>query len=51
MMDVLQHTIEVVTNAKVTETVEMTETAANKAQHERIPKRRKERFVRDFFLS
>ena len=35
--------------AEAAETVEMTETAANEVQHERISRRRKRRFESDFF--
>ena len=45
----LHHTNEVVTVAEAAETVEMTETAADEVQHERIPRRRKKRFESDFF--
>ena len=47
LLDVLHHTNEVVT---VTEAVEMTETAVDEVQHERIPRRRKRWFESDFFL-
>ena len=40
LLDVLHHTKEVNTVAKAAETVEMTETAANEVQHERISRRR-----------
>ena len=36
MMDVLQHINEPVTIAEATETVEITETAANEVEHERL---------------
>ena len=49
LLDVLHHTNEVVTVAEAAETVEMTETAADEVQHERIPRRRKKRFESDFF--
>ena len=51
LLDVFQHTNEVscVTIAEAAERVEMTETAADEVQHERIPRRRKRRFERDFF--
>ena len=49
LLDVLHHTNEVVTVAEAAETVEMTETAANEVQHERISRRRKRRFENDFF--
>ena len=50
LLDVLHHTLnEVVTVAEAAETVEMTETAANEVQHERILRRRKGRFESDFF--
>ena len=49
LLDVLHHTNEVVTVAEAAETVEMTETAANEVQHERISRRRKRRFESDFF--
>ena len=50
MMDVLQHTNEVVTIVEAAETVEMTETAANEIQYEQTSRRRKKRFESDFFL-
>ena len=50
LLDVLHHTNEVVTVAEAAETVEMTETAANEVQHERISRRRNRRFESDFFL-
>jgi len=37
-------------DAEAAETVEMTETAANKVQHEGISRRRKKQFESDFFL-
>ena len=40
----LHHTNEVVTVAEAPESVEMTETAVDEVQHERIPRRRKRRF-------
>ena len=46
----LQHINEVVTIAEAAETVEMTETAADEEQRERIPWRRNRRFESDFFL-
>ena len=46
LLDVLHHTNEVVT---VAEAVEMTETAVDEVQHERIPRRRKRWFESDFF--
>ena len=49
LLDVLHHTNEVVTVAEAAKTVEMTETAANEVQHERISRRRKSRFESDFF--
>ena len=36
LLDVFHHTNEVVTAAEAAQTVEMTETAANEVQHERI---------------
>jgi len=45
---VLQDTNEVVTITEAVDTVEMTETAANEVQHERIPRGRKKRFESDF---
>ena len=48
LLDVL-HTNEVITVAEAAETVEMTETAADEVQHERIPRRRKRRFESDLF--
>ena len=50
LLDVLHHTNEVVTVAEAAESVEMTETAVDEVQHERIPRRRKRRFESDFFL-
>ena len=50
LLDVLHHTNEVVTVAEAAESVEMTETAVNEVQHERIPRRRKRWFESDFFL-
>ena len=50
LLDVLQHINEVVTIAEAAETVEMTETAADEEQCERIPWRRNRRFESDFFL-
>ena len=44
----LHHTNEVVAVAAV-ESVEMTETAFDEVQHERILRRRKRRFESDFF--
>ena len=49
LLDVLHHTNEVVTVAEAAESVEMTETAVDEVQHERIPRRRKRRFESDFF--
>jgi len=49
LLDVLHHTNEVVT-AEAAESVEMTETAVDEVQHERIPRRRKRWFESDFFL-
>ena len=49
LLDVPHHTNEVVTVAEAAETVEMTETAANEVQHERISRRRKRRFESNFF--
>ena len=46
LLDVLHHTNEVVT---IAESVEMTETAIDEVQHERIPRRRNMRFESDFF--
>ena len=43
------YTNEVVTIAEAAETVEMTETSADEAQHEWIPSRRKGRFESGFF--
>ena len=49
LLDVLHRdTNEVVTVAEAAETVEMTETATDEVQHERIPRRRKKRFESDF---
>ena len=48
LLDVLHHTNEVVAVAAA-ESVEMTETAFDEVQHERIPRRRKRRFESDFF--
>ena len=42
-------TNEVVTVAEAAESVEMTETAVDEVQHERIPRRRKRWFESDFF--
>ena len=50
LLDVLHHTNEVVTVAEAAESVEMTETAVDEVQHERIPRRRKRWFESDFFL-
>ena len=50
LLNVLHHTDEVVTVAEAAETVEMTETAADEVQHERIPRRRKRRFESVFFF-
>ena len=50
LLDVLHHTNEVVTVAEAAEKVEMTETAADEVQHERIPRTRKRRFKSDFLL-
>ena len=50
LLDVLHHTNEVVTVAEAAESVEMTETAVDEEQHERIPRRRKRWFESDFFL-
>jgi len=47
---VLHHTNEVVTVAEAAESVEMTETAVDDAQLERIPRRRKRWFKSDIFL-
>ena len=44
--DVLYQTNEVVTVAEAAESVEMTETAVDEVQHERILRRRKRRFER-----
>lgn len=49
LLDVLQHINEVVTIAEAAETVEMTETAADEEQRERIPWRRNRRLESDFF--
>ena len=49
LLDVLHHTNEVVTVAEAAESVEMTETAVDEVQHERIPRRRTRRFESDFF--
>lgn len=49
LLDVLHHTNEVVTVAEAAESVEMTETAVDEVQHERIPRRRKRRCESDFF--
>ena len=49
LLDVLHHTNEVVTVAEAAESVEMTETAVDEEQHERIPRRRKRWFESDFF--
>ena len=49
LLHVLHHTNQVVTVAEAAETVEMTETAANEVQHERISRRRNRRFESDFF--
>ena len=46
LLDVLHHTNKVVT---VAESVQMTETAVDEVQHERIRRRRKRRFESDFF--
>ena len=48
----LHHTNEVVTVAEAAESVEMTETAVDEVQHERMPRRRKtdrRQFEFDFF--
>ena len=50
LLDVLHHTNEIVAVAEAAESVEMTETAVDEVQHERIPRRRKRRFESDFFL-
>ena len=50
LLDELHHANEVVTIAEVAESVEMTETAVEEVQHERIPRKRKRRFESDFFL-
>ena len=44
----LHHINEVVTVAEAAESVEMTETAVDDAQHEQIPRRRKKWFESDF---
>ena len=49
LLDVLHHTNEAFTVAEVAESVEMTETAVDEVQHERIPRRRKRRFESDIF--
>ena len=49
LLDVLQHTNEVITVAEAAESVELTEMAVDKFQHERITRRRKRRFESDFF--
>ena len=49
LLDVLHHTNEVVTVAEAAASVEMTETAVDEVQHERIPRRRKRWFESDFF--
>ena len=50
LLDVLHHTNKVVTVAEAAESVEMTETAVDKVQHERIPRRRKRGVGKRFFL-
>ena len=45
----LPYSNEVLTIAETAEAVEMIETAADKAQRKRIPRRRKKRFESDFF--
>jgi len=50
LLDVLHHTNEVVTVAEAATSVEMTETAVNEVQHERIPRRRKRWFESDIFF-
>ena len=49
LLDVLQHTNEVITVAEAAESVELTEMAVDEFQHERITRRRKRRFESDFF--
>ena len=49
LFDVLHHTNEVVTVAEAAESFEMTETAVDEVQHERIPRCRKRRFESDFY--
>ena len=46
LLDVLHHTNKVVT---IAESVEMTETAIDEVQYERIPRRRNRQFESDFF--
>ena len=49
LLDVLQHTNEVITVAEAAESVELTEMAVDEFQHERITRRRQRRFESDFF--
>ena len=49
LLDVLQHTNEVINVAEAAESVELTEMAVDEFQHERITRRRKRRFESDFF--
>ena len=49
LLDVLYHTNEVATIIEAAVSVEMTETAVDEVQHERIPRRKKRRFESDFF--
>ena len=49
LLDVLQHTNEVITVAEAAESVELTEMAVDEFQYERITRRRKRRFESDFF--